>query len=110
MERYRNCLEILLLHGIEPHGVNLLNTMRLLLRQLRHIPLTKRNPEMEPVFQRLIDYAQEPVPLTNLCRRVIRIAIGHPVNTKVQQIVGLGPRLRDFILLKDLTSGHFYSS
>lgn len=109
IERYLACLDIIINHGVEPPDSSLLETMRILLRQLKHVPLTKRQPEMEPVFKMLIDYSLQPTELKLLCRRVIRTATGHPVANRIEKLIGIGPKMKSYLRLEDIGSYELYS-
>lgn len=109
VERYCDCLELMINHGVEPEATDFATISRILLRQLRYVPLTKAQPEMEPVFRVLIDYSSKAISLKAMCRRVIRVAMGAPVKPKIMSIVGLAPKLKSYLLLEDIGSDNLYS-
>ena len=109
VERYCDCLELIINHGVEHEATDWATISRIMLRQLRYVPLTKAQPEMEPVFRMLIDYSSKPIRLKAMCRRVIRVAMGHPVKPKVMSIVGLAPKLKSYLLLEDIGTDDLYS-
>ena len=109
MERYCDCPELIINHGVEPEATDWATISRIMLRQLRYVPLTKAQPEMEPVFRMLIDYSSKPIRFKAMCRRVIRVAMGHPVKPKVMSIVGLAPKLKSYLLLEDIGTDDLYS-
>ena len=112
VQRYTDCLQLLLQHGLEPACAGWVTTARLLLRQLKLVPLSLKYPEMEPAFRMLINYCRPsmgPLELKLLCRRAARRAIGHPVAPRLQCITWMPPRLKSYILLEDIGTPDLYS-
>lgn len=107
--RYSDCLELMINHGIEPEATDFATIARILLRQLRYVPLTKKQPELEPVFRMLINYSSKAIKLKSLCRRVIRTAAGHRLQPRIMSIVGLAPKLKSYLLLSDIGGDELYS-
>ncbi|XP_067948657.1 ankyrin repeat and SOCS box protein 3-like isoform X2 [Watersipora subatra] len=110
--RYTSCLELLICHGVEPASADMKTTARLLLRQLRLVPLSIKYPHLEPTFRMLLSFCTAgcgPVDLMSLCRRAVRRYLGHSIAHRLKSLDHVSPRLKSYILMEDIGESELYS-